>query len=240
MKRLFLSLIVLLLLLAAPTALAVDDAPHEHVFGEWYTVTAATCTALGEERRDCETCDASETRDIPMQEHAFGDWYTVTEASCTALGEERRDCETCDASETREIPLKAHTFGEWETVTAPDCLHRGEAKRVCESCELEETMVLQMLGHSFVEDPYVAPTCTTAGRTQGEHCERCGAVLFSGPTTLKPLGHFLDEHGDCKVCGEHIKDLCPYCGKDHDGQLFGGLIAWLHGILQRLRALFQG
>lgn len=238
MKRLFLSLIVLLLLLAAPTALAVDDAPHEHVFGEWYTVTAATCTEAGEERRDCANCDASETRLIPAG-HAFGEWYTVTEATCIEAGEERRDCANCDEFETQEIPMREHTFGEWETVTEPECLHRGEAKRVCESCDAEETKVLPMRGHSFVEDPYVAPTCTTAGRTQGEHCERCGAVLFPGPTTLKPLGHFLDEHGDCKVCGEHIKDLCPYCGKDHDGQLFGGFVAWLHGLLFRLRELFQ-
>lgn len=239
MKRLFLSLIVLLLLLAAPAAQAADDEPHAHSFGEWYTVTAATCTALGEERRDCEICDAFETRDIPMQEHAFGEWYTVTAATCTEAGQARRDCANCDASETQEIAASGHRFGEWETVAEPDCQHYGEARRVCESCEQDETKVLPMRDHSFVVDPAVAPTCTAAGRTESEHCADCGAVLWPGPTTLKPLGHFLDEHGDCKVCGEHIKDLCPYCGKDHDGQLFGGLIAWLHGILQRLRALFQ-
>ena len=197
MKRLV-PLLLLLLLFVAPTAKAADDAPHEHTFSEWYTVTAATCTALGEERRDCGTCDTSETR---------------------------------------EIPMTAHAFGEWETVTEPDCLHRGAARRVCETCEAEETKELSALDHSFVQDPAVAPTCTTAGRTEGAHCERCGAVLWPGPTTLKPLGHFLDENGDCKICGAHIKDFCPYCGKDHDGQLFGGFVAWFHGILLRLREL---
>ena len=238
MKRLV-PLLLLLLLFVAPTAKAADDAPHEHTFSEWYTVTAATCTALGEERRDCGTCDTSETREIPMTAHTFGEWYTVTAATCTALGEERRDCENCEEYETREIPMTAHTFGEWETVTMPDCLHRGAARRVCETCEAEETKELSALDHSFVEDPAVAPTCTTAGRTESAHCERCGAVLWPGPTTLKPLGHFLDENGDCKICGAHIKDFCPYCGKDHDGQLFGSFVAWLHGILLRLRELFQ-
>ena len=239
MKRWFPLLLLLLLLLAAPAALALDDEPHEHVFGDWYTVTDATCTAVGEERRDCANCDANETRTIPMTDHAFGDWYTVTDATCTAVGEERRDCANCDASETRTIPMTDHAFGEWETVTEPACLHPGEAMRVCADCEAVETKVLPMRAHSFVTDPAVAPTCTTEGRTEGAHCEYCGAVLWPGPTTLKPLGHFLDENGDCKVCGAHIKDLCPYCGKDHDGQLFGGFVAWLHGLLLRLRELFQ-
>ena len=73
MKRLFPLLLLLLLLLAAPAALALDDEPHEHVFGDWYTVTDATCTEAGEERRDCANCDANETRTIPMTEHAFGE-----------------------------------------------------------------------------------------------------------------------------------------------------------------------
>ncbi|MBQ4207672.1 MAG: hypothetical protein II621_05140 [Clostridia bacterium] len=239
MKRWVPFLLLLFLLMPVPGALAADDEPHEHVFGDWYTVADATCTALGEERRDCANCDAYETREIPMKEHAFGDWYTVTDATCTALGEERRDCANCDAFETREIPMKEHAFREWETVTEPGCLSFGLAQRVCESCSLAETKSLPMLGHSFVVDPAVPATCTTEGRTQGEHCERCGAVLWPGPVTLKPLGHFLDENGDCKICGAHIKDLCPYCGQDHSGQLFGGLIAWLHGILLRLRELFQ-
>ena len=238
MKRWFPFLMLLLLLLAAPVALAADDEPHAHSFGEWYTVTAATCTAAGEARRDCANCDAFETQEIPAG-HSFGERYTVTAATCTEVGEARRDCANCDAFETREIPMKDHAFSDWETVTKPGCLSFGLAQRVCESCNLVETKPLQMLGHSFAEDPYVAPTCTTAGRTQGEHCERCGAVLFPGPTTLKPLGHFLDENGNCKICGAHIKDFCPYCGKDHDGQLFGGFVAWLHGILLRLRELFQ-
>ncbi|MBQ9130841.1 MAG: leucine-rich repeat protein, partial [Clostridia bacterium] len=32
-----------------------------HSFGEWYTVTAPTCTADGEQRRDCANCDHYET-----------------------------------------------------------------------------------------------------------------------------------------------------------------------------------
>ena len=200
MKRALSLCLSLLLLLCGGLVCAADDEPHTHVFGEWYTVTEPTCTDEGEERRDCEGCDAFETRPIDPR-HVFGEWYTVTEPTCTDEGEERRDCEGCDAFETRVVPA---------------------------------------LYHSFVIDPAVPATCTTAGKTQGEHCELCGAVKTK-QVTLKPLGHaVLDENGNCRLCGEHIKDLCPYCHRDHSGELFGSLTAWLHRLFYSVRLFFTG
>ena len=200
MKRALSLCLSLLLLLCGGLVCAADDEPHTHVFGEWYTVTEPTCTDEGEERRDCESCDAFETRPIDPR-HKFGEWYTFIEPSCTDEGEERRDCEGCDAFETRVVPA---------------------------------------LYHSFVIDPAVPATCTTAGKTQGEHCELCGAVKTK-QVTLKPLGHaVLDENGNCRLCGEHIKDLCPYCHRDHSGELFGSLTAWLHRLFYSVRLFFTG
>ena len=200
MKRALSLCLSLLLLLCGGLVCAADDEPHTHVFGEWYTVTEPTCTDEGEERRDCEGCDAFETRPIDPR-HKFGEWYTFIEPSCTDEGEERRDCEGCDAFETRVVPA---------------------------------------LYHSFVIDPAVPATCTTAGKTQGEHCELCGAVKTK-QVTLKPLGHaVLDENGNCRLCGEHIKDLCPYCHRDHSGELFGSLTAWLHRLFYSVRIFLLG
>ena len=202
MKRWMLALLVsVLLLCAVPLAFAADDDPHEHSFGDWYTVTDATCTAAGEERRDC-------------------------------------DCDNCDYFETRTIPA-AHTFGEWYITMENGCVTDGEEQRDCEACGESETRVLRAHGHSFVIDPEVPATCTTAGKTQGEHCKFCNVVVWPGQTELKPLGHFLDENGDCKVCGEHIKDFCPYCHGDHGARLFGGLTAWFHNLLYRLQQFFR-
>ena len=162
MKRALSLCLSLLLLLCGGLVCAADDEPHTHVFGEWYTVTEPTCTDEGEERRDCEGCDAFETRVVPA------------------------------------------------------------------------------LYHSFVIDPAVPATCTTAGKTQGEHCELCGAVKTK-QVTLKPLGHaVLDENGNCRLCGEHIKDLCPYCHRDHSGELFGSLTAWLHRLFYSVRIFLLG
>ena len=168
--------------------------------------------------------------------HVFGDWYTVTDPTCTVEGEERRDCADCDAFETRPVD-PCHKWGDWVTVTEPTCTEEGEERRDCAGCDAFETRTLQPLYHSFVIDPAVPVTCTTEGKTQGEHCERCGAVK-TPQTTLKPLGHaVLDENGDCKLCGAHVKDLCPYCHKDHSGELFGNLTAWFHRLFYRVRLL---
>ena len=200
MKRALSLCLSLLLLLCGGLVCAADDEPHTHVFGEWYTFIEPSCTDEGEERRDCEGCDAFETRPIDPR-HKFGEWYTFIEPSCTDEGEERRDCEGCDAFETRVVPA---------------------------------------LYHSFVIDPAVPATCTTAGKTQGEHCELCGAVKTK-QVTLKPLGHaVLDENGNCRLCGEHIKDLCPYCHRDHSGELFGSLTAWLHRLFYSVRIFLLG
>lgn len=37
-----------------------------HKFGDWYTVTPATSTTKGEERRDCDICEEFETKEIPV------------------------------------------------------------------------------------------------------------------------------------------------------------------------------
>ena len=47
--------------------------PKGHSFGEWYTVTEATPTEPGEERRDCENCDYYETQEIPPKGYEIGD-----------------------------------------------------------------------------------------------------------------------------------------------------------------------
>ena len=92
---------------------------HTHAFGEWETVTAATCIAKGEEKRTC-TCGEIETREIAMLAHAYGDWAVSKAATCSAKGEEKRTC-TCGESETRETQATGiHTSGADGFCTACD------------------------------------------------------------------------------------------------------------------------
>ncbi len=68
---------------ATPDSGENDDTPtpHTHAFGEWTTVTAATCTVNGEEKRTC-ACGESEVRAIPAtEEHIYGSDNTCTMCS---------------------------------------------------------------------------------------------------------------------------------------------------------------
>lgn len=81
-----------------------------HTYGNWYTVTEATCTADGQKRQDCSGCGAFNTETITSKGHSWGDWFTETEATCTDPGQERRDCDNCDAYETNVIPTAEHEY----------------------------------------------------------------------------------------------------------------------------------
>jgi hypothetical protein len=241
MRRTVSCLLVLLLLGCGCFAVsAAEDEPHTHIFGAWYTVTSPTCTEPGEEQRMCEVCEAVETNEIEPSGHKWSNWEETLAPTCTEAGEEHRTCEVCEAVETRIIE-PGHQWGDWYAVTEPACSAPGENRRDCARCGAAETAVLPVLGHLWVTDPAVPATCTTEGKTEGIHCSRCGAVLSGHrQATLKPLGHaVLDENGDCVLCGAHVKDLCPYCHRDHTAQLFGRLIAWFHQIFYRIRLRFQ-
>jgi hypothetical protein len=84
------------------------NAPHSHIWGDWETITQATCSEDGEQVRHCTANPPhSETRAIAINPnaHDWGDWIETTPASYIADGIERRTCNH-DSShfETRPIP----------------------------------------------------------------------------------------------------------------------------------------
>ena len=52
-----------------------------HSFGDWTTVTAATCTDAGEEQRKCKNCDHSENRTVDALGHNYENYV------CTNCGD---------------------------------------------------------------------------------------------------------------------------------------------------------
>ena len=87
------------------------DTPHEHVFGAWETVTAATCTEAGEEERVCTECGAKETRAVAARGHRF-EVRVISAATCTEAGEEERVCTECGAKETAAVAPLGHDVAE--------------------------------------------------------------------------------------------------------------------------------
>ena len=61
------------------------DATEAHAYGEWTTVTAATCTTPGVEKRTCTECGHEETREIPTTGHNWVDNGNGTH-TCTNCG----------------------------------------------------------------------------------------------------------------------------------------------------------
>ena len=133
-----------------------------HSFGEWKTVTEATCVAKGQQERECSVCGAKETQDIDATgKHSFGEWKTVTEATCGEKGQQERECSVCGAKETQEIPATGeHSFGAWKTVTEESCTEAGTEERECSVCGAKETQEIDALGH----DPDGNNVCLRCGR----------------------------------------------------------------------------
>lgn len=63
------------------------------------------------------------------------------------------------------------------------------------------------LGHNEVVDSAVAPTCTSAGKTEGKHCSRCNTVLVA-QSTIPATGHTEpNAEGKCDTCGTQLVDM---------------------------------
>ena len=176
-----------------------DDVPVvAHSYSEWATVTAPTCTAFGIQRRACE-CGAVEYGNIAAVDHTPVTDAAVA-ATCTNAGKtEGSHCEKCGTVivKQNDVPVLAHSYSGWESVTAPTCTSIGLNKKVCK-CGATEYAVTDALGHTAKTDAAVAAACTTAGKTEGSHCEKCGVILVA-QLTVAPTGH---SYGDATVITE--------------------------------------
>ncbi len=78
----------------------------EHELTEWETVKEATCSAEGEEKRECKNCKYEETRTIGVKEHRWLQWgyNDIVESWSATCTEDGRAIIKCwDCSETQEI-----------------------------------------------------------------------------------------------------------------------------------------
>ena len=57
-----------------------------HNWGEWQTVTPATCTNAGSQKRTCSLCNTSETQNIPVLEHNYSEATCTEPQTCTICG----------------------------------------------------------------------------------------------------------------------------------------------------------
>lgn len=172
-KKLFAIFFCLVLVVGALLAMTACNGEKEHDFGEWETVTAATCTTEGEEVRTCKNdgCEEKETRTIPALGHDEKTEVT-TAATCTTDGVRTTTCkrEGCNYSATATIPALGHDTAT-EVTTAATCTAEGVETTTCkrDGCDYRVTATIDKLAHT--------PDRETATCAAAKTCTTCGAIL---------------------------------------------------------------
>ena len=184
--------------------------PTGHAFGEWQTVTAATCLHGGEMKRECEVCGASETEYTDKLEHEYGETIVVTPSTCLEEGEGVRYCTDCGGSITERLPIASHEY-ESETIL-PTCTENGYTLYECIWCgdgyRDDET---EALGHSYGEwKTVVSAGCESAG----EEVRTCARCDDAETRKTEPLGHDYETEIVEPACTENGYTLyeCIWCG----------------------------
>jgi hypothetical protein len=96
------------------------------------------------------------------------------------------DEKNTDNTDNSEKPI-VHNY--YANIVEPTCEEMGYTKYVCSECgSFYKEDYTQPLGHKIVTDEAVEPTCTTDGKTQGNHCLRCDKV-FEQQEIIKAKGH---------------------------------------------------
>ena len=164
---------ILLLLLISTAILylsSCNDIPifHVHDFGQWKTVTPATCTEKGSKQRSCD-CGEKETAVINTIEHTLSE--AVTAPTCEAEGYTTYTCD-CGYSFTSDfIAPIGHNLKE--TVTAPTCTSQGFTFFECELCDYEfYGNHIAPLAHKGALEQVFYPTVNQSGYTLYQ-CELC-------------------------------------------------------------------
>lgn len=101
--------------------------------------------------------------------------------------------------------VHTHEFGAWITEKAATCEEAGSQYRICNDAECGEkqTQSIAATGHKKVTDAAVSATCTTDGKTAGEHCSVCNKV-FKAQEVIPAKGHVETVVATCKrgaYCG---------------------------------------
>ena len=173
-----------------------------HKMGEWYTVTPATSTTEGIEKRDCVRCTYSETRkigkiDVPHNHTLEEKVVRTIEATCLQGGVKETqvvciDCHVIVDTRSESTAALGHSYEEVERLD-PQIGKSGYIVYECSRCGDRYTVTLPALvrDHTHIYNvtvDVVAPTCTTNG-LQKIFCS-CGSYVEHH---VSALGHAMGD-----------------------------------------------
>ncbi len=110
-----------IMLLFALVACNGNKDDHTHDWGEWETVTKATCTEDGVAERVCKL-DASHTekKAIDKTGHAWGDGEITTKPTEDADGVKTFTCANCGETKTETVAFKVMSYDEYMAAEIDD------------------------------------------------------------------------------------------------------------------------
>lgn len=187
---------------------------HTHDWGEWNITTEPSCTAEGEEIRQCKDCQETETKKLEKTAHVT-EIVGVKESTCTTAGYSGDEvCKYCHATikEGHSLAKTAHQWGEWKTTTPADCTHEGEETRQCKNCQKTETKKLEKTAHQWSEWKTTTKSSCTS---EGEETRQCSVCQKTESRTLAKTAHNTEVVGakapSCTTEGYTGDEVCKDC-----------------------------
>ena len=184
----------------------IDKGPHEHEFGEWYTVKAATCLTPGLDERSCE-CGEKQQKETVADSHTYVD--TVVPSTCISKGYTEHKCECGSIFVDSFTDLGEHTY-EYVIEREPTPTSTGWKYKQCTVCGKKGPRI-EMYYDEFVtddEEPGVTPpaddTTEPTEPTEPSHDE-CTAGNWFAQLINQIVNFFRKLLGKPEIC---------YCGKE--------------------------
>ena len=159
-----------------------------HSYGNWETVTPATCEVNGLQKRSC-SCGAFETEAIPATGHTYAS--VVTPPTCIDRGYTTYTCACGSTYVDNYVDAKGHDYGDWYTSEPSSCTATGVERRDCKNCTNYETKNSPVLEHTYTTK-VTEPTCTAQGYTT--YTCSCGHIYVDNYVNAK--GH---SYGDWQI-----------------------------------------
>jgi hypothetical protein len=138
-------------------------ATHKHEYGDWQTVTAATCTQGGTEKRVCKNSDGlctkvEDTRTTSALGHQEPSPLVKEEevpATCETAGSYKYTCARCGQKVQVDVPALQHDWEDAADQTGAEpatCTEAGTKIQVCKNDPTHtRTVDVPALGHDFDE-----------------------------------------------------------------------------------------
>lgn len=163
----------------------------DHGWSSWTTTTAPTCTLAGEERRDCDSCEAYETKSVPANGHSWGSGTVTKEPTLDEEGVRTFTCAVCTETRTESIAK----LQKQDMYFSTNLLNRDMEKTY------GDPSFTDMLFNESVEEPVL---------TYASSDERVATVDENGWVTIKGAGTATISATSAAVPYQYVETTASY------------------------------